>query len=96
MVQSQKIPDNLMWSNPHLRGRKLNKGWSWEAKQQFRSASIMIKAMTHHSQETRGKKRICTLTPTINDRVTLSVSGPQGNKNLDNPYRHELHKQNIA
>ena len=55
MIHSQKIPDNLMWSNPHLRGRKLNKGWSREAKQLFCSASMMIKAMTHHSQET-GKK----------------------------------------
>lgn len=56
MIQSQKIPDHLMWSNLHLRGRKLNKGWTWEAKQLFCSASIMIKDMTHYSQKTGGKK----------------------------------------
>ena len=95
MIWSRKIPDHLIWSNPHLRGRKLDKGWSWEAKQLFCSTSIVIKAMTHHRQET-GKKRICAFAQTRNDRVALPMSGPQDNKNLDNSYRHELHKQNIA
>lgn len=56
MTVKQKITEHLMRSNPYLRGRKLNKAWTPEAKLIVCSASIMIKDTTYHNQETRRKE----------------------------------------
>lgn len=64
MILSLKTTKNLVWSIPYLRGRHVSKGGTLEARLILCSASIMIKDMIHHSQETEKKN----LHPEINPK----------------------------